>query len=269
MKPTLLIDRLHDLAESHAPGPDPAFVARLGVELRHMDQVPVMSERQPQSHRTHWLRFFRSPFRRGAIALAGAFVALRPEPSRPHQVHTAGPGVTAPETNQVEPGQRVLPPTAVVTTPAVPTTVRSNAVLPATTPTTQATRHLVVPGPDGGPATTVAPTPQREPTTTTTTAPPAPTAEALNLHCTAGSPGGTATVSCTWSPSTASAFYAYRLTREKPGTNRVVVFTSNSRTATGYADHDVAAGAGYSYWIDAIDTAGNVVGHGTTTVTCC
>jgi hypothetical protein len=224
-------------------------------------------------HRAQWLRFFALAVPAGAIALAGAFIALRPAPSRPHQVRTAGPGVTAPETNQpdthqVEPGQRVIPPTTVTTGGRVTTTAPTNgASKPATTPTTQAMRHLVVPGPDPSPSTTVATTPRREPTTTTTAAPTSP--EALNLHCTAGMPGGTATVSCTWSPSNAPAFYAYRLTREKPGTNRVVVFTTNSRTATGYADHDVAAGAGYSYWIDALDTSGNVVGHGTTTVTCC
>lgn len=265
---TPLVDRLHQLAESSAPGPDPAFVARLGAELRHMEQVPVMSERRPAARRAPWGRFLALAVPAGAIALAGAFVALRPAPSRPHQVRTAGPGVStpAPDTNQLQPGESMLPP---VTEPhsLAPTTVVPGAAHAPTTQVTQPTRHLVVPGPDQSPATTVATTTPRQPATTTTTAPR--TTETLSLHCTGGTETGSPAVTCTWSSTTSGAFKSYRLSREKPGTNRVIVFTSDSRTAASYADHDVQPSTGYSYWIEALDASGTVIGRGTATVTCC
>jgi hypothetical protein len=83
-------------------------------------------------------------------------------------------------------------------------------------------------------------------------------------------PGGAPAVSCTWSASTASAFHSYRLSREKPGTSRVVVFTSDNRDTTSYVDHDVQAGSGYSYWIEVLDASGTVIAHGSAaTVSCC
>jgi hypothetical protein len=76
-------------------------------------------------------------------------------------------------------------------------------------------------------------------------------------------------VTCTWTASTSSAFKSYRLSREKPGTNRVVAFTSDSRTTTSYADTAVQADTGYGYWIEVLDASGNVIGRGSSTVSCC
>ena len=145
----------------------------------------------------------------------------------------------------------------------------------ATSTTVEPTRHLVVPAPaEQSPQTTEAPAGGRspEPTTSTSMAPTtttaAPTAT-LSLHCSGGTDAGTPAVTCTWSPSTTSVFKSYRLSREKPGTNRVVVFTSDNRSTTSYADHDVQAGTGYGYWIEALDAAGNVIARGSATVSCC
>ena len=288
MKSAPLIDRLHVLAEEHTPGPDPAFVARLGSELRQLDQVPVLEERRPHlRHRglggMSWLRVLSLAVPAGAVALAGAFVALRPAPSHPRQLRTAGsPGVStpAPDVDQPSPGEQGVPTApapANQTTPAAgarhdtPTTVAGTQA--TTTSTVAPTRHLVVPGPtDQTPQTTIAPSTSPEPTTTTTAPTTATTAPptTLSLHCTAGTDGTTPAVTCTWSTSTSAAFSSYRLWREKPGTNRVVAFTSDSRTTTSYADHDVQAGTGYGYWIEALDASGNVIARSTgSTVTCC
>jgi hypothetical protein len=276
-----LVDRLYALAEEPVPGPDPAFMARLGSDLRHLDQVPVLSERRPPVRRLPWGRLVAIAVPVGALALASAFVALRPAPAHPHQVRTAGPGVTSPappESGAIEAGDRQAPPTTAAQAsggntshPATNGTITTPPKMPTTesTPSTEPTRYLVVPAPDSGPSTTVAPTPRSEPTTTTTAAPPPVSPETVSLHCTTSATSGTPAVSCTWSASTVSAFKSYRLSREKPGTNRVIVFTSDNRTTTTYTDYDVQAGTGYGYWIEVLDASGNVIGRGATTVSCC
>ncbi|HZQ84879.1 MAG TPA: hypothetical protein VFA83_08585 [Acidimicrobiales bacterium] len=280
MKDAPLIDRLHALAEEHTPGPDPAFVARLGSELHQLDQVPVVADRtHPRARRlggSTWLRVVTLAVPAGAVALAGAFVALRPAPAHPRQVRTLDPGLStpAPDVNQPAPGEHSAPAlTPPVTAPRHDT--QSGTVgAPATTTTVPPTRHLVVPAPtDQSPQTTVAPGGGRspEPTTSTTTAPTTTTTPpaTLSLHCTGGTDAGTPAVTCTWSPITSSAFKSYRLSREKPGTNRVVVFTTDNRSTTSYADHDVQTGTGYGYWVEALDANGNVIARGATTITCC
>jgi hypothetical protein len=285
MKHAQLIDRLHALAEDSGPGPDPAFMARLGAELHQMEQVPVLSERPARHHgrpgrlgRLTWVRFVSVAVPAGAIALAGAFVALRPEPARPHQVRTADPGVSTPAPDIVQPAPSEPGATApTVTRPPVTTGPgATTGVVPshATVTTAPPTRHLTVPSPFGqSPETTVAPSagsrPEPATTTTTTAAPPPASPQSLSLHCSAGAPSTTPAVSCTWSASTSSAFRSYRLSKEKPGTNRAVVFTTDNRDSTGYVDHDVQAGAGYGYWIEALDASGTVIGRGSATVSCC
>jgi hypothetical protein len=286
MKNTELVERLHTLGGDTTPGPDPAFMARLGSELRQLDQVPALEGRKPRVHHrgiggTTWLRVLTLAVPAGAVALAGALVALRPAPSHPRQVRTAGPGVStpAPETQQPSAGERNDPappgaggqPTPATGVHHGPATGTAGA--PITTTTVEPIRHLVVPAPtDQSPQTTAAPSPSREPTTTTTAATTATTAPpaSLSLHCTAGTDAGAPAVTCTWSASTTGAFHSYRLWREKPGTNRVVVFTSDNRTTTSYVDHDVQAGSGYGYWIEALDANGNVVARSAgSTVSCC
>lgn len=277
MRDAPLIDRLHALAEEHAPGPDPAFVARLGSELHQLDQVPVLTERrQPQARRlggSTWLRVLALAVPAGAVALAGAFVALRPHPEHPRQVRTADKGITAPApTNdgvQPSPGAPQQPTAPATATHSPPT---STAPTRATTTTVEPTRHLVVPAPaEQSPQTTAVPKRSPEPTTTTTapsTTTTTPTGT-LSLHCTGGTDAGTPAITCAWSAATSSAFKTYRLSREKPGTNRVVVFTTDNRSTTSYADHDVQAGTGYGYWIEALDANGNVIARGSATITCC
>jgi len=81
---------------------------------------------------------------------------------------------------------------------------------------------------------------------------------------------GAPEVLCSWSHSTASGFASYRLTRERPGTNRVIVATITDRGNGGYDDRDVQTGAGYSYIVEALDGAGSVIGRSApSTVSCC
>jgi hypothetical protein len=277
MKDAPLINRLHALAEERAPGPDPAFVARLGSELHQLEQVPVLTDRKPPRARrlggSTWLRVVTLAVPAGAVALAGAFVALRPHPEHQRQVRTADNGITAPApTNDGLQPSAGAPqqPTAPATAPqSSPTSAPPSR---ATTTTVEPTRHLVVPAPtDQSPQTTVVPKRPVEPTTsttapTTTTTTPTTT---LSLKCSGGTDAGAPAVTCTWSPSTSSSFASYRLSREKPGTNRVVVSTTDNRSTTSYVDHDVQAGTGYGYWIEALDASGNVIARGTTTITCC
>jgi len=266
MTSSQLANRLRALAETPAPEPDPAFVARLGDDLRMMDQVPVLSERATSPAHRPWFRVMTVAVPAMA-ALAAAVFVLRPAPDRPHRVTTAGPGVTAP--SQIEAGNpapvqtSVAPPSAATHTAAVPATT----VPPAQTPSSVPGRHLVVPGIDTTPTSTVTSEP---PHTTTSTTTPATGVETLTLTCGAGTSGGSPAVSCGWSHSTSPAFASYRLSREKPGTNRMVVFTTTSPTVTGYVDHDVQTGSSYYYWIEALDSAGNVIGRSQpSNVSCC
>jgi len=286
MRNAELVDRLHTLAGDEGPGPDPAFMARLGSELRQLDQVPVLEQRRPRVHHRglggmSWLRVLALAVPAGAVALAGAFVALHPAPAHPRQVRTAdNPGVStpAPDVDQPAAGERNTPTaptpgdqTAPVASGGRRATTGTGAA-PATTTTVEPTRHLVVPAPaDPSPQTTVAPrTHSPEPTTSTTAPTTTTTAPAsLSLHCAGGTDGGSLAVTCTWSATTTSAFKGYRLSREQPGTSRVVVFTTDNRTTTTYADHDVQTGAGYYYLIEALDASGNVIARGATSMTCC
>lgn len=288
MRHTQLVDRLRVLAQDNDPGPDPAFVARLGSELHRLDQVPVLEERKPRVHHRglggmSWLRVLAMAVPAGAVALAGAFVALRPAPSHPRQVRTAGnPGIErpAPDVDQPAAGERNAPTApapagqaaAAAATGGNHDTASAAGTTHVTTTTVEPTRHLVVPGPtDQSPQTTVAPrTTSPEPTTSTTAPTTTTTAPAsLSLQCVGGTDGGTLAVKCSWSATTSSSFKSYRLSREQPGTNRVVVFTSDNRSTTAYADHTAQSGANYYYVIEALDASGNVIARGATNLTCC
>jgi hypothetical protein len=237
-----------------------------------------MDRKRPRARRfggSTWLRVVTLAVPAGAVALAGAFVALRPHPDHQRQVRTADNGITAPApTNDgVEPSPGAPQQPSRGTATASPSSPTTTAPARATTTTVEPTRHLVVPAPtDQSPQTTAEPKRSPEPTTSTTAAPTTttttPTAT-LSLHCTGGTDAGSAAVTCTWSPATTSAFKSYRLSREKPGTNRVVVFTTDNRSTTSYADHDVQAGTGYGYWVEALDANGNVIARGAATVSCC
>jgi hypothetical protein len=287
MRNAELVERLHTLAGDAGPGPDPAFVARLGSELHQLDQVPILEQRRPRVHHRGlggmpWLRMLALAVPVGAVALAGAFVALRPAPAHPRQVRTAdNPGVStpAPDVDQPTAGERDTPaaPTAGEQTgPAADgdrhAAIGTGAAQATTTTTVEPTRHLVVPAPnDQSPQTTVVPRTRSPEPTTSTTAPTTTTMApaSLSLHCAAGTDGGSLAVTCTWSATTSSAFKSYRLSREQPGTNRVVVFSTDNRTTTTYADHDVQPGASYYYLIEALDASGNVIARGVTSLSCC
>ncbi|MBV9663365.1 MAG: hypothetical protein JOZ37_05315 [Actinobacteria bacterium] len=285
MRHTQLVDRLHALGQDNDPGPDPAFVARLGAELHQLEQVPVLQERRPRVHHRglggmSWLRVLAMAVPAGAVALAAAFVALRPAPDHPRHVRTADtPGVStpAPDVDQPSAGERNAPAATAPggqTAPATGdghATTRGTASAPATTTTVEPMRHLVVPAPtDQSPQTTVAPATRPEPSTSTTALTTTTTAPAsLSLHCAAGTDGGSLAVTCTWSATTSSAFKGYRLSREQPDTNRVVIFTSDNRATTAYADHGVQTGANYYYLIEALDASGNVIARGATNFACC
>jgi fibronectin type 3 domain-containing protein len=108
-----------------------------------------------------------------------------------------------------------------------------------------------------------------------TTAPPAPTTtvpgpETLSLHCAGAMVSGSPAVSCAWSQSTSSSFAWYRLYREVPGSNRVLIFSSDMRTKTSTGDTTVHAGTTYDYHVEVTDSAGNVIGSSAvSTVPCC
>ena len=172
MRNAELVERLHTLADHAEPGPDPAFVARLGADLHQLDQVPVLENRRPRVHRRGvggmtWLRVLTLAVPAGAVALAGAFVALRPAPAHPRQVRTADPGVStpAPETEQPSAGEHNAPApptpaeqTSATTGPRHDSATGSAGLVQVTTTTVEPTRHLVVPAPtDQSPQTTVAP----------------------------------------------------------------------------------------------------------------
>jgi hypothetical protein len=271
-------DRLAELAESDVPNVDPAYVARLEAHLRTVGSTPSAEVRAPASRRRRSWRVVALAAPAAAVAAAAAALTL---PSAPRPSHvTADPGVTAP-----------APPTTATEAPA---TTSTTAPLPAapppwapprgTAPATLSPQATAVgprppvgaaPAPLTVPTSTPAPAggpgePVHATTTTVAPTPPPASPESLNLQCIGSVSSGAPEVLCSWSHSTATGFASYRLTRERPGTNRVTVATITDRGNGGYADRDVQAGADYSYIVEALDGSGAVVGRsGPSTVSCC
>ena len=270
MKGTELRELLGQLEEAPAPEPSALFVAKLEADLRAMDQT---SEPEAPRVRTRRARVLvaAGPVVALTAAAAAAAVTLLPAKPHPREVKTADPGVTAPAPPSEAPPSSVPTPTTLVAPPWLP----PSAGLPST-PTTVAVAHPrpTTPAPTPGEHSTPTIAPPPEPVSTT--APPAPTttvppAETLSLHCGGGvTQSGQAGVSCAWSQSTSASFAWYRLYREVPGTNRVLIFSSDNRSTASYGDKDVQQGTTYSYRVEVTDSAGNVIGgSAAVTVNCC
>jgi hypothetical protein len=272
MRGTELRELLGRLEESSAPEPSAVFVAKLEADLRAMDQTAEAEAPRPRRapSRTRRARLLIAAGPVAALtAAAAAAVTLLPGDPHPHRVTTADPGVTAPAPPPSEPSEPTA--TTVAPPPWLPPTA---APPPATTPTTAAV-HANPATPAPGPGDRATPTVVHRPEPVTTTVPPAPTTtvpapETLSLHCGGGVVNGTPGVSCAWSPSTSASFAWYRLYREVPGTNRVLIFSSDNRSTTSYGDKDVQQGTTYSYRVEVTDSAGNVIGRSAAvTVNCC
>jgi hypothetical protein len=280
MKVADVRELLERMETAPVPEPDPAFVARLEVQLREMDQTLEAEERRPAPAARHRRRarvlVAAGPIAALTAAAAAAAVTLLPAEHHPRRVDTADPGVTTPvpevpTTEQPSPGS--TPTSVVVPPPWLPPT-GSPAASP---PTTTAKRHVIPGPPVTSPAehptpTTAppvtAPTPPTTEVAPTTTVPPSP--ETLTLNCAAGMSGTSAVVGCHWSPSTSANFKWYRLWRESQGSPPALVYQSDNQTTTGYYDYTVQAGTGYGYKVDVTDAAGNVIGRSdVATVNCC
>ena len=267
---------LGTLEDRPAPDPSALFVAKLGADLRTMDQA-AEAEVRPQ----------RAPRRRGArllvaagpvavltAAAAAAAVTLLPSDPHPRQVTTADPGVTVPAPPMNETPTSVPTPTTVAPQPWLPPAAAPTP--PATTATTAAPRAVApAPAPASGPTEQPTPTsgPPHEPVTTTappeTTTTTAPAPQALSLNCQGAMVNSSPAVSCAWTQSTSPSFAWYRLYREAQGSNRVLLFSSNVRTKTSTGDTTAKAGTTYSYVIEATDASGNVVGKSTPVIVSC
>jgi len=266
MKGSELRSLLGRLEETSVAEPSPAFVAKLEVELRAMDQA-VRAE-APRPRRARVLAA-AVPVAALTAAAAAAAATLLPHDPHPRQVKTADPGVTAPSPLPDSSPSSVPTPTTVTAAPpwlppaaapAPPTTTGPTPAAP-----TPAPRPAVDPAPAAVPpsepvTTTVAPV-------TTTTAAPAP--ETLSLNCGGAMVNGSPAVSCAWSQSSSPSFAWYRLYREVTGTNRVLIFSSDMRTKTSHGDTTVQAGTTYSYTVEATDGAGNVVGRSAPAIVPC
>jgi hypothetical protein len=271
MKSTELQGLLGRLEESPAPEPSALFVAKLEAELRAMDQTAEAEAPRPRTRRARVL-IAAGPVAALTAAAAAAAVTLLPAKPQPHELKTADPGVTAPAQPSETPPSSVPTPTTVVAPPWLPPAAAPPA---ASTPTTTALAHPspTKPAPGVGEHSTPSVVPPREPVATTVA--PATTTtvsqfETPSLHCTGGVTGGQPVVKCTWSPSTSASFAWYRLYREVPGTNRVLVFSSDNRSTTQDIDTSVQQGTTYSYGVEVTDSAGNVIGRSAAyTVPCC
>jgi len=270
MKGTDVRELLGQLEEAQAPEPSALFVAKLEADLRSMDQT---SEAPPPRTRARRARVLiaAGPVAALTAAAAAAAVTLLPTKPAPHEVKTADPGVIAPRPPSETPPSSVPVPTTVVVPPWLPPAppARSTATTAVSHP--QPTTPTATPGEHSTPTAVPPhePVSTTVPRATTTTAVPGP--ETISLNCGGGvSSGGQPGVSCAWSPSTASSFAVYRLYREVPGTNRVLIFSSYNRSVTSYGDKDVQQGTTYSYRVEVTDSAGNVIGRSAAvTVNCC
>ena len=277
MRTTELRELLGELGDATTPEPSALFVAKLEADLRTMDQTAEAEPRREQAPRRRRARLLvaAGPVAALTAAAAAAAVTLLPSDPHPRQVTTADPGATAP-----------APPPASTTPSSVPTPTRVTAPppwlppaaappLPSTPSTTMAPRPAAPPAPATGPGEQPTPTslPVHEPVTTTvpheTTTTTAPTPQVLSLNCQGATVSGSPAVSCAWSQSSAPAFAWYRLYREAPGSNRVLVFSSNVRTTTSTGDTTAQAGTTYSYVIEATDAAGNAVGKSAPVIVSC
>ena len=102
-------------------------------------------------------------------------------------------------------------------------------------------------------------------------APPPPRPEAMRLGCAPANTEGGPVVGCRWSESQARQFASYRLTRvDAPTRERSVVFTGTERSGTRAIDSGVRNGTEYGYFVEALDSAGRVVGRSEMArVSCC
>lgn len=195
--------------------------------------------------RTATLVIAVSAFMTAGVAAAAAggptlpgFGAFEPAPK---------PAATEPTTTEpttTEPVTTEAPPTSATTPTTEPHATEPHAAEPhATEPTT-------TPPPTEPPTT---PAPKRsEPTPPPTTKPDTVVREGLHLECAVDNH----TVHCHWTGGAVDGFVKYLLLRS----DGRVVFMSDSPTADGHFDTDVAAGA-YGYVVVEIDAAGKALVH--------
>ncbi|GEM_PF-5304834 len=283
MKTSELREWLEDLGETSAPEPSPVFVAKLEADLRSLDQLGEAEVQQPRRRESRSKRarllIASGPVAALTAAAAAAAVTLLPSDPHPRQVTTADPDITvpvpAPQSTDAPPSSvPTSPPTNVAPPPWLPPTA---APTPASTPTTVTNSRTEpttpTPAPAPGPRATPTVAPPSEPVPTTV--PPAttttvPAQETLSLHCQGAMVSGSPAVSCAWSQSSSPSFAWYRLYREAPGSNRVLIFSSDARTKTSTGDTTPSAGTTYNYQVVVTDSAGNVIGSSTvSTVACC
>jgi hypothetical protein len=270
MRSTELQGLLGRLEESPSPEPSALFVAKLEADLRAIDQTAEAEAPRPRTRRARVL-IAAGPVA-ALTAAAAAAVILLPAKPQPHELKTADPGVTAPAPPSETPPSSVPTPTTVLAPPWLPPAAAPPA---ASTPTSATVVHpsptTAAPGP--GEHATRSVVPPHEPTATTVppvTTTTVPQLETPSLHCTGGVTGGQPVVKCTWSQSTSASFAWYRLYREVPGANRVLVFSSDNRSTSSYFDTGVQSGTTYSYRVEVTDSAGNVIGRSAAfTVPCC
>ena len=274
MSQSELHDLLGRLEDSPTPEPSAAFVARLEAELRRMDQLVDADQLRSGSPRTRRARLLvaAGPVAALTAAAAAAAVTLLPGDPHPRRVTTADPGLSAPSPSPTATEPPAQSPTTVVAPPWLPATAAppvsappSRALRPApTTPTTRA------PASNDHRVGSVTPPPAVTTTVPAVTTTVAPKPETLSLSCAGAMVSGNPAVSCAWSQSSAPAFAGYRLYREVVGTPRVLVFSTSTRAQTSAGDKTVQAGTTYSYRVEAVDAAGNVVGSSAaSSVSCC
>ena len=175
----------------------------------------------------------------------------------------AAGGPTLPGFGAFEPAPKLaateLTTTDATTTEAATTEAPStSAPTPATEPhgtephatEPHATEPPTTPTPTEPPTTPAAK--HSEPTPSPTTKPDTVVPEGLHLECAVDNH----TVHCHWTGGAADGFVKYLLLRS----DGRVVFTSDSPTADGHFDTDVAAGA-YSYVVVEVDAAGVALVH--------
>src|SRR4051794_40450195 len=206
-----------------------------------MDQTEEAQTPRPARTRRARMLIAAGPVAALTAAAAAAAVTLLPAKPQQRELKTADPGVTAPApTPETPPSSVPTPTTTVVAPPWLPF---SPAPPPASTPTTSAVAHSQPTTPVGGPTEHPTPTsvPPHEPVTPTVPPPTTTTVplETPSFHCTAGVSGGQNVAYCTWSQTPRASFAWYRLYREVPGTNRVLVFSSDNRSTTTYVDKTV------------------------------
>jgi hypothetical protein len=85
--------------------------------------------------------------------------------------------------------------------------------------------------------------------------------EPLRLECRGGMTDERAVIGCRWSASQSERFAGYRLMRKGPDGMREIVFRTDDRGATQFAEHDVRPGVTYAYKVVAVGTDEKVVGE--------